>query len=244
MGEINFLSKEFRGQVAFSAREIHGKLGVKSRFNDWITNQIESLGFLEGEEFYLLIGKTTEVGGRPPKEYFLTSDAAKHVALASRTEKGRAVRQWFIDFEKRSRSGIPQNYAEALQLAADQARRLQEAEVAVAFVEEYVAADGLFGLRETAKILGVGQNDFINRLISNGIIFRQSGSGGLMPYAGIEKAGYMTMKTGEANGHAFSQARFTAKGVHWVCQRLRLHAHFGAEYKPELPMLPLVGAGD
>jgi len=34
-----------------SARELHQKLEVKSRFNDWINNRIKKYGFIENEDF-------------------------------------------------------------------------------------------------------------------------------------------------------------------------------------------------
>ena len=120
---------------------------------------------------------------------------------------------------------VPQSLPEALRLAADLAEerdRLQQRVIeqapAVEYVERFVKADGLFGIRETAKILGIRQREFVAACIEDRILFREHGS--LQPYAQWMAAEYFAVKVGENHGHAFKQVRFTAKGVEWVQRRL------------------------
>ena len=84
-----------------NARDIHKNLEVKKPFADWIKYQIESLNLEENFD-YLVFHKKVENpdGGRPLQEYILTVDAAKHIAMASRTEQGKKVRKYFIAMEK------------------------------------------------------------------------------------------------------------------------------------------------
>lgn len=42
----------------------------------------------------------------------------------------------------------------------------------------------------------------------------------LLPYAQHQHAGYFEVKTGESNGHAFHQTRFTPAGVAWIAKRM------------------------
>jgi len=69
-----------------NARDLYEKTGVKSRFIDWIDNHIKRLGFIEGEDFFSQVGKST--GGRPNKEYSLTIIAAVAIAANGNDENG------------------------------------------------------------------------------------------------------------------------------------------------------------
>jgi phage anti-repressor protein len=82
------------------ARELHSSLKVKTRFTDWINRSIDSLGIIEGKDFYskLSIGKR---GGRPVTEYDLTLDSAKEVAIVSATPRSKEVRMYLIDLSNK-----------------------------------------------------------------------------------------------------------------------------------------------
>jgi len=85
-----------------NARDLHNFLGVGARFNDWFSRRISEYNFLEGDDFneyYSDMSKTSE-GGRPKKDYHLTLDTAKELAMIERTPKGREARQYFIRCEK------------------------------------------------------------------------------------------------------------------------------------------------
>lgn len=119
---------------------------------------------------------------------------------------------------------MPKTFAEALRLAADQQERLEAqskeletARPAVAFLDKYVEAKSTQALRTVAKVLGVKEREFIAWLLDGGILFRQSGR--LMPTAEYQHSGFFEVKTGEANGHAFAQTRFTPGGVSWIAAR-------------------------
>lgn len=81
-----------------NARDLHAAFGVESRFNDWVANRIEQYGFVEGEDFYSNLSKST--GGRPTTEYSISTDMAKELAMVEGNDTGRAVRRYFIAAEK------------------------------------------------------------------------------------------------------------------------------------------------
>jgi len=81
------------------ARELHKELGSKREFATWIKKELASLD--EGID-YTSFDKSVkrETGGSIRKEYIVTLDVAKSIAMVQRTPKGKAVRQYFIDAEK------------------------------------------------------------------------------------------------------------------------------------------------
>ena len=87
-------------QPTVSARDLHGALGVSKRFSAWI--EVNSQGFAENEDFTSVLVSTVVNNGalRELQDYKLSVDMAKHICLMSRTEKGKLIRQYFIDLEK------------------------------------------------------------------------------------------------------------------------------------------------
>lgn len=120
---------------------------------------------------------------------------------------------------------IPKTYAEALRLAAAQAERLGEQQrqlaaqqPAVEFVASFVEAKATKSIREVAKVLGLKERGFVAQLEADGVLFRQSGR--LFPSAEHQHMGLFQVKTGEAaNGHVYTQPRFTPAGIAWAAKR-------------------------
>ena len=73
------------------ARSFHNYLGSKQQFADWIQKRIKEYGFVENEDFtsFHKIMKR-ETGATKLKEYAITLDMAKELAMVERTDKGRA----------------------------------------------------------------------------------------------------------------------------------------------------------
>ncbi|QCB56307.1 hypothetical protein E5675_18980 [Sphingopyxis sp. PAMC25046] len=82
------------------ARSLHGWLGVGRNFPTWFGQIVSDYGFEEGADFCPVSGKTSAKGGRPTKEYLLTLDVAKEIAMIGNTPKGKATRRYFIAAEK------------------------------------------------------------------------------------------------------------------------------------------------
>ena len=105
-----------------SARELHEKLHISTRFNDWFPRMCE-YGFTENEDFYSKISKT-ENGGRPSKDYEISVDMAKQICMIQRTPEGKACRQYLIDLEK-AWNTPEQVMARALRIADRQIEELK-----------------------------------------------------------------------------------------------------------------------
>ena len=79
-------------------RELCEKLGVNTRFNDWIPARLKQFNLVKNQHFETSTGNS--VKGRPPTEYRLSLVAAKKIAMAEHTDAGNAVRDYFLDRER------------------------------------------------------------------------------------------------------------------------------------------------
>lgn len=97
-----------------NSRELWEELGSERRYADWIKMQIESLELEERLDFEVFHKNVKNPqGGRPESDYIITLDAAKHIAMASRTPKGKEVRKYFIEMEKYARFVLEQKIESA-----------------------------------------------------------------------------------------------------------------------------------
>jgi phage anti-repressor protein len=84
-----------------SARALHEFFELAERFSAWCKRMF-SYGLVENVDF-ATVGFPTVVNNNGTKEigdYLLTIDAAKHIAMVQRSEKGRQARNYFINIEK------------------------------------------------------------------------------------------------------------------------------------------------
>lgn len=88
---------------AVDARLLHEFLEVKTDFKDWIRRRIESYGFNEGSEYKIVSLKNEQnlKGGRPSKEYHISIDMAKQLAMVEGNEKGKEARIYFLEVENK-----------------------------------------------------------------------------------------------------------------------------------------------
>ncbi|EJC4888499.1 antA/AntB antirepressor family protein [Escherichia coli] len=93
-----------------NARDLHAFLEVGKDFSTWIRIRISEYEFTENQDF-ILLPKTGEQrkgrGGHNRKDYHLTLDTAKELAMVEHNEKGRQIRRYFIECEKKLRSMQP-----------------------------------------------------------------------------------------------------------------------------------------
>lgn len=98
-----------------NARDLHEALGVNRDFTSWIKYQLED--FKENQDFIIFTKNGEKSRGRPTKDFALTLDTAKHICMMSRCEKGKQLRQYFIEAEKQFRLGhtaAPQQQTELI----------------------------------------------------------------------------------------------------------------------------------
>lgn len=164
-----------------------------------------------------------EHNGNVYQEYrFNKRDSLVVVARLSPEFTAAVVDRW-QELEEGRNISVPRSLPEALRLAADLAEQKEQLtlQLAVAapkveFVDRYCSASGSLSFRQVAKLLKAKETEFRLFLIENDIMYRLGGA--LTPRHQHIDAGRFEVKTGTSNtsNHAFSQARFTAKGVKWI----------------------------
>lgn len=83
-----------------SARDIWIKLESKKDFSSWIKNRIEQSGFEEDIDYIKLTQKgELSTTGQNKIEYYASLNMGKHLGMMERNDKGKEVRQYFIDKE-------------------------------------------------------------------------------------------------------------------------------------------------
>lgn len=111
MNELKITEQNIGQEIiqAVSARELHKALEIGRDFSSWIKPILED--FIEDLD-YLVFPETGENpnGGRPSIEYAVSMDVAKHISMLSRTPKGKEIRRYFIECEKRLKE--PKSMAE------------------------------------------------------------------------------------------------------------------------------------
>lgn len=152
-----------------------------------------------------------------PKDLCLTLVSGYNVVL-----RKRIIDRW-LELEQKNQPKVPQSFSEALRLAAEleEQKQMLTDQLAIAapkaeFVDRYVVATGSMTFRQVAKLLNAKEPEFRLFLLDNHIMYRLNGT--LTPYHQHIEAERFEVKTGTTNAsnYAFSQARFTAKGVKWI----------------------------
>ena len=183
-------------QPTVSARELHKALNVQSRFSRWFDTNKEL--FIEGEDFNKCTSSTVVNNGaiRQLEDYEITVLMAKHLAMMSRTEKGKQIRDYLIDLEK-AWNTPEQIMARALKMAdkeidklksnnavlLEDVQRMKPKEI---FADAVSASHTSILVGELAKLLkqnGVetGQRRLFTWLRNNGYLIRRDGADRNMP---------------------------------------------------------------
>lgn len=83
------------------ARDLHEFLEIATPFKKWFCRMCE-FGFINGIDYVEVLDKFVQnsKGGRPSTDYQITLDMAKEIGMIQRSEKGRQIRNYFIECER------------------------------------------------------------------------------------------------------------------------------------------------
>ena len=166
-----------------SARDLHEALEINKRFSAWFESN--SQGFVENEDFTSVLTGTVVNNGaqRELQDYKMSVDMAKHICLMSRTEKGKQIRQYFLDLEK-AWNTPEQIFARALKMADRTIDKLKTEKAALIEDNERMKPKEIFADAVTASkdsILIIGQNRLFQKLRNNGYLIQRRGPSWNMP---------------------------------------------------------------
>jgi phage anti-repressor protein len=89
-----------KGSDRVLLRDVWKELGSTRQYRNWAEYYLP--GFTEGSDFGLFNKnvKNSETQGRPTIDHWVTVDTAKQLAMMQRTDKGREIRQYFLECER------------------------------------------------------------------------------------------------------------------------------------------------
>lgn len=90
------------GEKVVYGSELYESLGSKRQYTDWIKGRLLECDAVKDEDYQSFSQNSEKpAGGRPKSEYIIKLDTAKEMAMLERNEKGKQVRRYFIEIEKK-----------------------------------------------------------------------------------------------------------------------------------------------
>lgn len=205
--DLTMSSFDFHSKIN-ELRESEGETRV--RHNDFlvrITDEIDDLGAYE--TFVHPQNK------QPVRFYNLNQDQMILVGMRESKIVRRKVLDWIKTLSKKEPK-LPQSFAEALQLAADQAKQLELAAPKVEFHDTVVQSEHTYKFQEAGKKIQQRPNKFVKWLRDNGYLMKNN-----IPYQQYIDLGVMIIHTGiNGEGFEFTQGRITTKGLSYFTKKL------------------------
>lgn len=232
MNELINVTLNDNHEPVVSGRQLHEALDVKTKYADWFNRMID-YGFAENQDFLLLKNEQqTGRGGHNKVDHIIKLDMAKEIAMIQRTERGKQVRQYFIQVEKDFNS--PEKIMARALLMADQKVHKLEAQIEadrpkVLFADAVSASKSSCLIGELAKILkqngiDIGQNKLFQWLRSNGYLISRRGESWNQPTQKSMQLGLFELKKTNINhpdGHTTvsTTTKVTGKGQQYFINK-------------------------
>ena len=187
MDKINIVEKN--GKQLVSARELHTFLESKKQFADWIKHRISKYDLTEDVD-YTSFSLNGENGGKS-KEFALTLDTAKELAMVEGNAKGKQARKYFIECEQKLKAQPTKALSakelalmviqaeeekERLQLQNEmQQLELKKSAPKVEFYDKVMSSPDSFTSTTIAKELGMSAVEFHKQMNCRGVMYRHEG---------------------------------------------------------------------
>ena len=232
-GLINVTLNENQEPVV-SGRQLHQVLGVKTEYKKWFSRMTD-YGFSENEDFLKVTQKClTSSTGQNMTDHVLKLDMAKEIAMIQRTDKGKEVRQYFIQVEKDFNSPEKimaralkiadrkiislEHKNEALQLELEEARKQTD------YLDLILQTKDMLTTTQIAQDYGVSANKFNQILKQVGI--QRKVNGQWILYTKYQGKGYIASRTFDYVGkdnkvHSKITTVWTQLGRRFIYEKLK-----------------------
>lgn len=206
---MNLVKLNDNHEPVVSGRTLHRELGVNSNYTTWFDRMTE-YGFTEGVDYHVYLPNSESKhgrGGHNKVDHVLKLDMAKEIAMIQRTEKGKEVRQYFIQVE-RDYNSPEKIMARALNIANTRLSLLEttveQMKPKALFADAVAASKTSILVGELAKILRqnhveIGQNRLYEYLRSNGYLHRGGSSRNLPTQRSMEMGLFEIKETTHTN---------------------------------------------
>lgn len=213
MNELINVTLNDNHEPVVSGRQLHEALGVNSNYTTWF-DRMTDYGFTLNQDYVLLsnFGNQTGRGGHNRVDHIIKLDMAKEIAMIQRTERGKQVRQYFIQVEKDFNS--PEKIMARALLMADKKVHQLEAKIEadrpkVLFAEAVSASHSSILVGELAKLLkqngvDMGGKRLFHWLRTHGYLIKRNGRDRNMPTQKSVEMGLIRVKETSithADGH-------------------------------------------
>lgn len=189
MNEVIKVTVNENHEPVVSGRQLHEALGVKTEYRKWFGRMAE-YGFEENQDFARVTQKCPTPGGlQDMTDHIIKLDMAKEIAMIQRTDKGKEVRQYFIQVEKDFNS--PEKIMARALLMADKKVHKLETQIEadkpkVLFADAVSASHTSILVGELAKLISqngykIGANRLFTWMRENGYLIKRKGSDWNMP---------------------------------------------------------------
>lgn len=233
MNELINVTLNDNQEPIVSGRQLHEALGVKTRYDNWFSRMTE-YGFTENQDYLVtsIFGHNSNGGRQNKVDHIIKLDMAKEIAMIQRTERGKQVRQYFIQVEKDFNS--PEKIMARALLMADQKVHKLEAQIEadrpkVLFADAVSASKSSCLIGELAKILkqngiDIGQNKLFQWLRAHGYLISRRGESWNQPTQKSMQLGLFELKKTNINhpdGHTTvsTTTKVTGKGQQYFINK-------------------------
>lgn len=115
-----------KGEKVVYGTELHGVLAVKSPYREWSARRLKDCDAVENEDYEAVENSTPS--GQTKKDHIIKLDTAKEMAMLERNEKGKQVRRYFIQVEKKYKANFLEDMSPELRAVITVDRRVTQVE--------------------------------------------------------------------------------------------------------------------